>query len=644
MGVCVILLVTSLFGQVPQMMNYQGKLTDASGNPVPDGNYTMVFTIYRDSSGSVAIWSETHDSVEVTNGLFTVLMGSVNPVPRNAFGSIRFLGIQIPPEPELRPLMPIVSVGNAFYSIYSDTSVYSLHSAPDEDWEITGDTVYRLTGRVGIGASSPKGKLHVTPADSYGVYIDNAGYSAIRIGEQSRYGIYIDPVNWYGVRVKNAGFSGILIDTAGYNGIFLNYSDGDGVQVHRVDDNAFLVDTAGWYGFRVKYAQWDGIYVDKAVDDGITLWDVGDEGVYVINAGSSGFRVRNAQWVGFEVDTSNQYGVYVSKAGKTGLYVANADTFGVVVNSAGDAGVRVKNASNIGVEVDTADYGFYLKKANEDGIYIEEAYNAGVRIEGAFRGVEIDSCPYGIDIDHAFSYGIRAKCESGIGAMIQTKDPDEPVLTLRCADTIWGSQPIAEYEVVADGMLWVMFDFEDNGNAYASGGWFTVKENSKGNLETFSTIQSERQEIVAHGRGKLENGSANIRFSSSFSEFISDKEPIEITVTPIGSYSGLYISEKSRDGFVVKSGAGDPNCEFDWIAIGVEKGKETGLSQKTIARLRREYKKVEIEEFQSGEKQGRVNRKIERRGSGDAYMEIRRARDLLQEKSEPALIKTGLRR
>jgi len=83
---------------------------------------------------------------------------------------------------------------------------------------------------------------------------------------------------------------------------------------------------------------------------------------------------------------------------------------------------------------------------------------------------------------------------------------------------------------------------------------------------------------VAHGTGKLENGTAHISFNSSFSEFVTDKEPIEITVTPVGSYSGLYIAERSSEGFTVKSGAGDPNCEFTWIAIGVERGKEERLT------------------------------------------------------------------
>jgi hypothetical protein len=49
---------------------------------------------------------------------------------------------------------------------------------------------------------------------------------------------------------------------------------------------------------------------------------------------------------------------------------------------------------------------------------------------------------------------------------------------------------------------------------------------------------------------------------------------LKITATPNGSWSGLYVTESSTEGFTVKSGAGDPDAQFDWIAIGRRKGYE----------------------------------------------------------------------
>ena len=72
--------VGDCFAAIPQKINYQGKLTDASGKLVSDGNYDFVFSIYDAESGGNQEWTETWDSgtsqVTVTNGLFNVIMGT----------------------------------------------------------------------------------------------------------------------------------------------------------------------------------------------------------------------------------------------------------------------------------------------------------------------------------------------------------------------------------------------------------------------------------------------------------------------------------------------------------------------------------------------------------------------------------------
>ena len=37
------LFVSTLFAQIPRTISYQGALTDAAGNPKPDGNYSITF-------------------------------------------------------------------------------------------------------------------------------------------------------------------------------------------------------------------------------------------------------------------------------------------------------------------------------------------------------------------------------------------------------------------------------------------------------------------------------------------------------------------------------------------------------------------------------------------------------------------------
>jgi hypothetical protein len=100
--------------EIPQLISYQGRLTDGIGNPVPDTHYSILFTIYNNSE--TIIWQETHASVTTSDGLFNVLLGAGD---HSGFGnldesifsdSIRWLGIKVGEDPEISPRSQLVSV------------------------------------------------------------------------------------------------------------------------------------------------------------------------------------------------------------------------------------------------------------------------------------------------------------------------------------------------------------------------------------------------------------------------------------------------------------------------------------------------------------------------------------------------------
>jgi len=64
---------------IPQVLSYQGRLTDAKGVPVPDGDYSITFKLYTVPNGGSPFWSETQN-VTTRDGLFSVLLGSVTPI------------------------------------------------------------------------------------------------------------------------------------------------------------------------------------------------------------------------------------------------------------------------------------------------------------------------------------------------------------------------------------------------------------------------------------------------------------------------------------------------------------------------------------------------------------------------------------
>ena len=74
--VATVLLVSTAFAEIPQMINYQGRLIDSTGGPVPDDDYQMSFTIYDADVGANDLWTSGSQMVTVTNGSFIYLFGS----------------------------------------------------------------------------------------------------------------------------------------------------------------------------------------------------------------------------------------------------------------------------------------------------------------------------------------------------------------------------------------------------------------------------------------------------------------------------------------------------------------------------------------------------------------------------------------
>lgn len=83
-----------------EQINYQGKLTDTTGAAVADGKYNMRFYLY-DTEGAAttsAIWTETLtgiDRVQVTDGLFSVMLGSTTALTSINFNQTLYLGVEI---------------------------------------------------------------------------------------------------------------------------------------------------------------------------------------------------------------------------------------------------------------------------------------------------------------------------------------------------------------------------------------------------------------------------------------------------------------------------------------------------------------------------------------------------------------------
>jgi hypothetical protein len=160
---CICLAATAI-AEVPQMINYQGRLTGDTGNPL-DTTVSMAFTIYDDSTGGSTLWSETHSTVTVTGGLFNVILGSISPIGADIFTDPdRYLGITVGGDSEIVPRTRLISVGYACYAQRTDTAAYAETSGDAASgWTDDGSVVHlsAIDDSVGIGTATPEFKLDV---------------------------------------------------------------------------------------------------------------------------------------------------------------------------------------------------------------------------------------------------------------------------------------------------------------------------------------------------------------------------------------------------------------------------------------------------------------------------------------------------
>jgi hypothetical protein len=274
-AIMVVLMATISTAGVPMAINYQGRLTNASGQPVADGDYLVRFIIYDAPTGGNVLWDDDYRAITVKSGLFTYALGDSTTLPADMFatGAGRYLAIRVGADPELAPRVRLTSAAFAFQALRSDSAAFAsviadntVSSAKIQDgsigfadigsngaasgqvmkwngvaWSAAGDETGASSGwvdnstivslqddsdMVGIGTSTPGSKLdivgdiHSTGHMSLGSSSSPLSDAVLSIDKQ------FTSQSWAtGIRatVKNTGSS---IDET-YGGEFMAQSNGD---------------------------------------------------------------------------------------------------------------------------------------------------------------------------------------------------------------------------------------------------------------------------------------------------------------------------------------------------------------------------------------------------------------------------------
>jgi len=153
-GVLVLAVVVSIAWaqSVPQLINYQGRLTDNAGRPLDGVTVDLTFSFYGVESGGTSYLTVLQEDVMVTGGLYNVMIGSgtVNPGTEPNLGTVFhnhqdvWMGVAVDSDSEMTPRSRITSVPYALQAPVDMNEVGDFVGNPDWDGDgylKTGNTL-----------------------------------------------------------------------------------------------------------------------------------------------------------------------------------------------------------------------------------------------------------------------------------------------------------------------------------------------------------------------------------------------------------------------------------------------------------------------------------------------------------------------
>ncbi len=210
----------------PGAIGIQGRLTDPSGNPVPDGTYTVVFSIYDSEAATTALCSDSNDVV-VQNGLFSSWIDYCHDGV--VYGQKLWLGVRVEGDAEMTPRQVIYAVPYALTlrpgAVISDTQGQNAALRVRS----TGTGLAVFGGQVGVQGESVNGEGVV------GLSVNGEGL----VGQGGAIGVTARSDTGVAIR---AGGTGVIQSTApSYLWI-----SGNGVRpFHQSDATVIDMDTIG---------------------------------------------------------------------------------------------------------------------------------------------------------------------------------------------------------------------------------------------------------------------------------------------------------------------------------------------------------------------------------------------------------------
>ncbi|MCU0611876.1 MAG: hypothetical protein MUE60_08825 [Candidatus Eisenbacteria bacterium] len=555
--VLVLLLALPCAAQIPQHISYQGLLTDAAGQPVPDGAYDLTFRIYDAESGGTPLWSEPHTAVPVQAGIFDVSLGEIIPL-NLTFNAPHWMGVTHAANPELSPRIPLTSVPYAYNArllngsaqvvntLEGLTGAVDLQAGSNVGIDVTGSTItISATGGggggditaviagQGLAGGGTAGDVTLSAAVPFELSgTANGIIRATRTGVSQSL-LATDQQGVYGVTSHSAGegVQGIASATSGYAvGVWgeTGSDGGDGVRGEATATTGFAYGVTGI----TSSDHGRGVFGTATSTAGST------SGVYGISHSTDGAGVRGLADAtsglanGGDFESQSVHG--------SGVFACNDLLSGT------GSGVWSRSMSPDGVGV----LGFGIATSGDAlGILGLSASSAGSAIRGeAFTSSGVTN---GV-------WGVSASSTAGAG--------------------VWGQAPATtgnSFGVFGSCISASAFGVFASGDLGASGTKSAVVRTSQGPTRLYCQESTECW-FEDFGFGRLSNGSTHIELDPLFLETVTvdGANPLHVFIQLRDACAGVYVKTGLTGFDVIELTGGTSDAEFSYRVVAKRRGEE----------------------------------------------------------------------
>jgi hypothetical protein len=288
---------------------------------------------------------------------------------------------------------------------------------------------------------------------------------------------------------------------------------------------------------------------------------IGIRGTSVSSVGFYGAsRSGTAFLPGVEGESLNQTSDDVAGAfGLTGVEGGTSPTYGVMaLGSVAGVDAQTLGAGNgtkgqaTSAGVTALDYGGTAGQDTNVGVLAETTHGTGVVGLANAQGYEVGDEPIGV-------YGV-AERDSNTGSSIGVEgdSPDIPIATFNNANEIDVLINIQGYLIYTGD---ANFSVDDSGNIIAQSlvtgkGSYVRTVGASGTTRKSFPARTTAPVMEDFGEAQIVNGRGYVKLDPALSDIIDGRAMYQVFLTPEGDSNGLYVTQKSPAGFVVRESRG----------------------------------------------------------------------------------------